>query len=228
MEWRGKAVTVLAVVVMLGVGLSVQFAPAVAAAVCPQCFGLRQVAPEIYADAPEQAADLPAMIAQGRARSAAFFGVEPGMPRFLVCYGDTCDIRLGGGGAKAMAYGGRVVHVSPHGIDATIIAHEFGHIRLVEQLGIAPMRSGTLSAWVVEGIVTLAADPPGVQRDCSAPRPLPRDPTEWRRTAGLPENADYYDQAACAMTTWMGQNGGRAGVLGALERIATGEAVPLE
>lgn len=202
------------VIVMLGllaaaaIVLGMAF-PAVAATACPRCFGLSEVAPEIYTtpDATaEQTRTLATLTAEARDRVAALYGSQQSAPTVVACFDDACYGRIGGGGERGVAVLNRAVMLSPRGIDADILAHEMSHVELDQRLGGAHTQ---VPQWFDEGLAVLAGDdrryvaPPGSADRClaRADGPLPVTLDEWLKAASA--DSTVYAKAACEVSRWI-------------------------
>lgn len=142
-----RARSILAVAVLVGLPLLAAIvAPVFAAAVCPGCYGFRSVAPGVYLERGFAEAEVLAALAAGRARVTAALGPVDTATTFLVCRSTACERRLGATGPKAVAYGSRLVVVSPRGVTDGIFAHELTHIAVKRRLGLRAQFSGRLPA----------------------------------------------------------------------------------
>ena len=74
------------------------------------------------------------------------------MPTILVCHTDECDKKLGGKGARSLAYHYFFIHISPKGINETIVAYELVHVELHKKLGIWRKYNGDFPTWFDEGL----------------------------------------------------------------------------
>jgi hypothetical protein len=231
-----RIATMLAVLFGLA-GIAVVFLlPAMAAYVCPPCFGLMHVDEVVYAEKnmnPSAIETLRSAVIEAEDRVRGFYGSFDRKPTLLVCMTEACDRRLGGKGAKARAFGSTFVHVSPRGRNGTILSHEFSHIELHRRVGDTRLARGHMPAWFDEGVAVI------VSRDsryleiggsgelrCRV-EPEGRSPSgraEWGAAAGQ-KDRPLYAMAACRTLRWMKMNGGRQGVLTALASIKEGEAV---
>jgi hypothetical protein len=109
-------------------------APAIAAAVCPSCYGLKRISLGVYAD--REGSDLSALILAARQQvSQVWTPMRAADPIVLICSTTACDHHLGGRGARGMAYGDFVIHLSPKGANQTIAAHEMAHSELHHRIG---------------------------------------------------------------------------------------------
>jgi hypothetical protein len=210
------------------------FAPAAAAYACPRCYGLTEAAPGIYVEARSSEAErarLVDRVAAAEGRVAAFYAKRLATrPTILACVSRACDRRLGGGGAKARAYGATFIHVSPGGWNATILAHELAHIELHERIGWRALVSGALPAWFDEGLaVVVSRDPRYLSLDgdgteaCLEPASddLPASAREWGREAGRADRP-VYAMAACRVLYWLRGHGGRGAVIALAARLRDG------
>jgi hypothetical protein len=199
--------------------------PALAAALCPPCFGLERAAPELYVERgmpPADRARLMADHAAAKAHLAAVFHDAGPRALLLACVTDTCNRRLGGrpGASGALAETlstrlGSVVRLSPRGQSRTILTHELAHVALAQRNATTRVITGGLPAWVNEGLAVILSDDPrylnagetSAQRCKAAPRPdLPTNPHDWGRRAGA--DTGLYAEAACAMLVWLEGHGG--------------------
>jgi hypothetical protein len=88
----------------------------------------------------------------------------------------------------------------------------------------APARIETEADLDAGAAVLVARDPRHIV-DCPAILPpLPASAREWRRAAGA-TGSSLYGLAACATDRWIAEQGGRAGFIEALDRIAAGVPV---
>lgn len=217
---------VLAVVVMT---------PPLAAAVCPACYGLQRAGPGLIVetDMPAAArARLAGDAAAARDTVRAFYGAFDDAPLLIACATAACEHRLGGRGALALTWStpfGDVIHLSPEGLNASILTHEFSHVALHRRIGFKAMVEENVPAWFDEGLaVIVSADArylkPGeaaAARCVAGPEgPLPAGISEWGARAG--RDRMIYAAAACRTLLWMEANGGREGVLRALDATAAG------
>ncbi len=209
--------------------------PALAAVVCPSCYGFDRLNDRLLVDA-EMPADqrqaLLSSIDQAQVSVAAFFGSLDRRPTILACATDHCDKRIGGRGARAITYsfpGGSVLRLSPRGLDRTIVAHEFTHVQVHAKVGVLNQMQGAVPAWFDEGLAVLVSDDarylnPGASAVVRCMRTttdvLPVSPFQWGPLAG--KSPMIYADAACRVLHWMEANGGKAGLLAALDDVARG------
>lgn len=216
-RWRW-ALFGLGALIAGGAGAVALAEPAVAALVCPSCYGFAAIGPRLYAD-PAMTEDARVMlrrtVAEAPARLALFFGPAASTPRVLACASTACQARIRGGGARGMAYGAFGLRLSPAGLEPTIVVHELTHMELAAHLGLRQMAAGSVPAWFDEGVAVIVSDDPRyLDHDAEgAPRcragldgPVPDDPRAFRHSG----KAAYplYARAACRVLTWMNRAGG--------------------
>lgn len=180
---------------------------------CPSCFGLTKVAENIYAE--PGGPDPAPIIADARARVAAYYGSFAHQPTLLICHSEACRKRLSSGYAKAMTYGTTFIYVSPRGLRTDILAHEFSHVELHARIGLWGMLTGALPAWFDEGMAVLVSQdkrylgPDNKAENCDgvSANTLPETNREWRRRAGGHAQALYHG-AGCAAQARLAEKGG--------------------
>jgi hypothetical protein len=147
----------------------------------------------------------------------------------VACWTAQCQHRLKAR-APAVSYGSYGIRLSPEGIDAVLLSHEFSHIELHRRMGLRQFLFGDMPAWFDEGLAVVVANdsrylPP---EETSGSRcreepgaDLPVTGKDWSRSAG----ADHglYAHAACRVLLWMDANGGRPAVLKLLDGMAAGQ-----
>jgi hypothetical protein len=205
--------------------------PTLAALVCPSCFDFEQLSGGVFVDAamPEplrtQLADA---IREGDRKVANFWGELKAAPEVLACATNGCWRRLGGGGARGVAYASAGFRLAPLGLDPIIIAHERSHIELHERLGLAKFMLGAIPAWFDEGLAVIVSEDPryllaSTESDrcrVKSTGSLPVAPMAWTRSAGT--DHDLYARAACRVLRWMNANGGNAAALILIQKVAEG------
>jgi len=206
--------------------------PAMAAYVCPSCYGLESVTSNLFVEAAMPAADrtmLRETVARAAKQVATFYGSFDRQPTVLACETAACDHRLGGRGARATTFGTLFIRLSPRGVDQTILAHEFSHVEFHARVGDYRFLTGTVPAWFDEGLAVIVSNDerylgPG---ETSAARcraepyaDLPSSPFRWAAESG--KTHSLYAQAACRVMRWMEANGGTAGLQMAMRQVAEG------
>lgn len=229
-RWAKRALLGLATLVAAIVATGTLLYPAMAAYGCPACFGLVRLDDRIFVDEETpsgQRAEIEADYAAAVQRVARFYGSFAHRPVVLACSTAQCDRRLGGRGAAARTFGSTFIHVSPRGINPVILAHEFSHVEAHARIGL--WRLGSFPAWFDEGLAVIVSDDarylkPGAKgSDRCAGDPsgnLPAGMFEWGRVAGGAPG--LYALAACKVLRWMDANGGRDGLIAALDAWSEG------
>lgn len=227
---RVTQIAIVSVVVVIVGGVIVAL-PAMAAYVCPSCYGLEPVSSSLFVESAMSAADrttLRETVAEASERVATFYGSFDRRPTVLACATEACTRRLGGRGARATAFGTLFVRTSPRGLDQTILAHEFSHVEFHARVGDYRFLTGSVPAWFDEGLAVVVsndarylgagatsrtrclADPDG---------DLPSNPFRWaQEVEDSGRSRTMYAQAACRVMRWMEANGGKTGLLAVLQR----------
>lgn len=230
----------LAVFALLGVivVLLLTYAyPALAAVGCPSCFGMEYAGSRLLVDTemPGQMRGAVLRDAEAAASAAsAFYGEFSHRPFLVACSTEECDRRIGGRGAYAVTIStpvATVLRLSPRGLNRTILTHEFSHVELHQRIGQRALFTGAFPAWFDEGVAALVSSDERYLKSgesgagrCVSNRDglLPVSPFEWGKIAG----ADHliYADAACRVSYWLENNGGRNGLLRVLDDVASGIA----
>lgn len=198
--------------------------PVLRCALAPVACGLTQAAPGVFVDAAASAvtrADLVRRVAEADAVVAAHLGPRMREGRLMLCVTEACHDRLGGTGARAVAYGSRIVRYSPRGLTDAILAHEIAHLRIAELAGDVTVLTGRLPAWANEGLAVLVSDDPryiAAGDPCATPPDgsLPAGTAAWIAAAGT--DRPIYAMSACAMSRWLDDIGGWQAAEAALAR----------
>lgn len=210
--------------------------PAAGMYLCPSCYGFEKATDRVYVDSGMPVAErekLAGDMAEAVERVRTFWGRFERQPLVFICGSDACDARMKYRGAKAKAFGGTFILVYMRGRNAMFLAHEFSHIELFSRIGSWRAARGAVPAWFNEGLaVIVARDSRSYETDASGELacrtepdgPLPSGVFEWSRAMADRERP-LYAMAACAVIRWMNENGGRQGVLDAVDRAAQGEPV---
>ncbi|MEV4367807.1 hypothetical protein AB0J71_12115 [Nonomuraea sp. NPDC049637] len=206
--------------------------PSLAATTCPGCYGLTELSPGVHVEdglTPAQRARAGEVADQAARRVTAFYGDRRSSPDLLVCLTEACYRRIGGGQERGVAVLNRSVMLSPRGLDPVIASHEMSHVELHARLA----SSAEVPQWFDEGLaVVVSGDPRYLAPESaseSAPDrclvapsgPLPVTLEEWLRTASA--DPATYARSACRVSRWLGENGGRAALLGLVTRLNAGE-----
>jgi len=124
----------------------------------PTLFGLDRISPQLYFDRAMPAAErsrLLAVFEVARDRVQAFWGEAPGQPTICACSTAECYHRFGGGRDRGQTSFGHIL-LSPRGLDAVVMSHEWTHAELSRR---CPLFA-TVPAWFSEGLAAVAsADP---------------------------------------------------------------------
>jgi len=206
--------------------------PAMAAYVCPSCYGLEPIASHLFVESAMPVADratLRATVAAATAQVANFYGSFDRRPTVLACATAACDHRLGGRAARATTFGTLFIRLSPRGLDQTIVTHEFSHVEFHARVGDVRLLTGSVPAWFDEGLAVIVSNDsrylnPGVSsktRCLAEPgSDMPSSPFQWSiQTGKMP---DLYAQAACRVMRWLDANGGVIGLRVAIQGVADG------
>ena len=119
----------------------------------PEAFGLVQIAPQIYAEkqlSEGQQKSLLKAVETARQRIHLYFGSVLSRPEILACATESCYQSLGGMTSKANAYGESKILLSPRGLTAPIIAHEWSHIELYTKVD--GFFTNSIPQWFDEGL----------------------------------------------------------------------------
>lgn len=230
--WIGLPV-VIAVATAVGTALVLR---PVAAWICSWCYGLERAEPLVYVDKAmpaEARRQLSAAIGTAKAHVADYYGSLLLEPVIVACFSQACDRRLGGRGAHAQNFSGwnfAVIRLSPRGLNKTVISHELSHVQVHQRVGITRVLSGKLPAWFDEGLAVIVARERAHQelgRSASNPctrtfaGELPQNFPSWGELAS--RTPTLYADAACEVMRWMDANGGKAGLLMALDDVGAGQ-----
>lgn len=228
-----RLIASLAVFGMVALGLTgiVNALPASIAAICPACYGFREVQPDIYVQKETRDDERTAIIntiKDARAELTEFWGPLKAKPRILVCSDDDCFRRLGGGGRRGMSLFDKVAVLSPRGSNVTIAAHELSMNELHRRIGLWAFATGRIPIWFNEGVAMYSSDdlrylaPVGGPNRCLTVPPayLPTGMLEWNRTALV--DHQLYAKAACRTSQWIATHGGAPAAVALIEKVAAG------
>ncbi|NYH82561.1 hypothetical protein [Actinopolymorpha cephalotaxi] len=208
------------VFVLVSAGLVAATRPAIAATLCPRCYGLFGLGGDIYTDRRDTA--YRRIVDEAESDIAAFYGDLKTRPRVLICSTAACYRRIGGGSERGKAFGTSALMLAPAGANRTIATHELSHVEFHERLG---RTRADVPHWFDEGLAVLVSGDsrylkPSSEADrCRLPyrKALPIVTEKW--AAAVKGGTDQpYRQAACVVSRWASSHGGRTGVL---ELIAT-------
>ncbi len=125
----------------------------------PTSFGLEAAGPTLYVEpamTAEQRAALQVQIETGRAQVARFYGEITTAPYFVACITAECAQRFGSYGERAAAFGDSAIRLSPNGLAAPLVAHEWSHAELYRRVGGA-WHVGAVPRWFDEGLAVVVA-----------------------------------------------------------------------
>lgn len=239
LTWGGKyALVALGALI---VGATVVFTsyayPTLAAATCPTCYGLERIAPGLLIDDDMPVAmqeQLKTDVLYAETIVIDFFGAFPRHPIIIACSSEQCDNRFGGRGARATAYStpfGTVIRLSPRGLNALIITHEFAHAEVHRRVGIWKLMTSALPAWFDEGIAVIVSNDGRYLNQNASGRErcvrdtgnqLPASAYQWALLSG--KDPLLYADAACRALQWMNTHGGKDGLQQMIDAIASGQA----
>ena len=107
----------------------------------------------------EQRDELRKQIAIGRDSVERFWGEITTSPYFVACVTNTCAARFGSQGARATAFGDSAIRLSPNGLIAPLVAHEWSHVELYRRMG-GGWHMQKIPRWFDEGIAVAIANEP--------------------------------------------------------------------
>ena len=125
----------------------------------PEAYGLSQIAPGGWTDAPDRAAEFRALADASRDRVIAFFGDIPPQPGIVFCASQECAAVFGIGG-NGLSVADVAVMVSPGGLSIGTLTHEMTHSRLHRAMGLSNVVRQPYPTWFDEGLATHVADHP--------------------------------------------------------------------
>ncbi|SMC12985.1 hypothetical protein ROA7745_02819 [Roseovarius aestuarii] len=127
----------------------------------PGAYGLTEIAPRIWTDAPSRADGLLSLVEVSRARVIDFFG-DATRQNIILCSTQTCarTFRIGGNGLSIANF---AVMVSPGGLTRGTLTHELVHSRLHRSIGFENILRPMYPTWFDEGLATYVAGHPNWQ-----------------------------------------------------------------
>ena len=210
-----------ALVIAMVIGLAI---PGLHRVVLPSAFGMSEIAPQVWTDAPGRAVELRGLVEQSRARVAAFFG-DISHPTIILCSTRTCADRFGIGG-NGLSIGHWGVMVSPGGLTRGTLTHELTHSRLHRSMGPRNLIRQPYPTWFDEGLATHVARHPRWRGQITpADRARVRQVQQfwdWGKTYRAMGVGRTY-AAAGAEVAAIQQRIGRAGLLELINRAEAGE-----
>lgn len=126
----------------------------------PAFFGMDEVSPTLYVEPgmpPEQRQGIQQQIELGRAQVERFYGAITTRPYFVACATNDCAVRFGSFGERATAFGESAIRLSPNGLAAPLVAHEWSHAEVYRRAG-GLWRIRGIPRWFDEGVAVVVAD----------------------------------------------------------------------
>ena len=191
----------------------------------PQSFGLTEISPRVWTDAPARASELRRLANRARNRVRDFFGDEPPKPTLILCTTRACARNFGirGNGLSIMDM---TVMVSPGGLTLGTLTHEMTHNRLHRRMGLSNLIRQPYPTWFDEGLATHVAGHPRWQgRITPAMRQRVARVTrfwQWGDAMRAMGVGQAYASAA-AKVAEIESRIGRAGLVDLIRRVETGE-----
>lgn len=127
--------------------------------VMPEAYGMSEIAPHIWTDAPQREAELLELVNGSRARVADFFQDTPPRPTVILCATKACAKSFGVGG-NGLSIPRVAIMVSPGGLNQGTLTHEMTHARLHRALGLSDILNQPYPTWFDEGLATHVANHP--------------------------------------------------------------------
>lgn len=218
--------------------------------IAPEDAGFSKVAPHLYVESgADEAAQETLRDAMAKAESAirAAYGSVNSCPTVHACVSESCYDTFGGRGARAKVYYGRLILLSPRGLNWHYIAHEWSHAEMFSRLTFAAWRL-RLPQWFDEGVAVAVSEAPENSEahwqflvESNVARPTReelytfRTPSQWddavgrygekknleRKARGEPEIRPVYTAAGHELRLWLA-NAGRAGLLRLIAQLNSG------
>lgn len=193
--------------------------------VWPEAYGLVEIAPHVWTDAPERAGAYLDLVETARGRVDAFFGDEAPRGVVVLCARAACarDFGIGGNG---LSVADLVVMVAPGGLTLGTLSHEMTHARLHRAMGLRNLVRQPYPTWFDEGLAThVAGHPRGGGAVTAASRARVRQVTRfWQLRAAFDElGVGRTYGSAAAEVAEIERRAGRAGLLELIARAEAGE-----
>ena len=193
--------------------------------VVPESYGLTEIAPGIWTDAPGRRGDLLALLNEAKGRVDAFFGDTSRKPNAILCATDTCAKNFGIGG-NGLSIAHVAIMVSPGGLTLGTLTHELTHFRLHRALGPRNLVQQPFPTWFDEGLATHVANHPRWNGTVTqAARNRVREVGRfWQLNNAFRElGVGMTYRAAAAEVAAIERNIARSGLLELIERTEAGE-----
>lgn len=128
-------------------------------AVCPGCYGLSDIAPGVWTDAPGERARLLALRTEAETSVADFFGTPPPRLTTILCTTRGCAKAFGIGG-NGLSVPRLAILVSPGGLTPGTLSHELTHAHLHRTRTLSDILRPPFPTWFDEGLATNVANHP--------------------------------------------------------------------
>lgn len=190
----------------------------------PGTFGLTEIAPNVWTDAPERAEVLTAMVMAAEATSAQVFSSPAPRPRTVLCATPDCRAAFGIPG-RAITLADLAIVVAPDGLNPRTLLHERIHVELHALMGPLDALTPRFPSWFNEGLATHLSGTPAVRRPAN---PRTADwiksadtPLAWRQMRRGRTPNEYY-AASARLVEELDDRLGRDGLVALIERVARG------
>ncbi len=135
--------------------------------ILPEAYGLTEIAPRVWTDAPERETEVLRLSNEARGRVIDFFRDTPPRPTLVLCTTGQCARDFGVGG-NGLSVADLAVMVSPGGLTLGTLTHEMTHSRLHRRMGLRNLFQQPYPTWFDEGLATHVADHPRWQGTINA------------------------------------------------------------
>ena len=193
--------------------------------ITPQAYGLSEIAPRVWSDAPERSTEMLQLVASARAQVSDFFNDAPPSPTLILCTSPRCA-RVFGIGGNGLSIADMAVMVSPGGLTRGTLTHEMTHSRLHRSMGLGNIIRQPFPTWFDEGLATHVANHPrwSGQITASARQRVKEVERFWQlRPAFRVLGVGRTYRAAAAEVADIERRIGRAGLLQLIARAEAGE-----
>ena len=216
----------------------------------PENAGFSKVASNLYVETSADEASR-TMLRQAMAKAEdairTAYGSVNSRPIVHACISEGCYDSFGGRGSRAKVYHGRLILLSPRGLNWHYIAHEWSHAELFSRLTIAAWW-WKLQQWFDEGVAVAVSEAPENSEShwqfliaSNIPRPTRKELytfkslSQWddavgrygekknreRKAKGEPEIRPVYTAAGHELRPWLAK-AGSAGLLQLIEQLNSG------
>ncbi|MEM7776004.1 MAG: hypothetical protein AAF732_10375 [Pseudomonadota bacterium] len=227
MRWTLGIATALSGLLLTGALIAAAF-PGPHRMLCPGCFGLVEIAPDVFTDAPPaRHAGLLRMIAAADRTTSRFFGGLQSRPWIVMCATKACMRAFTRGHhASGVTFGWHVIRLAPRGLRQHIMTHERMHAELHRRLGYAGMAQNAIPTWFDEGLAVLISnDRRLISRQSRAATQWissVHSPSDWRRAVSARGWRATYSAAVTRVVAYE-RVIGRAGLRRVVARVVAGQ-----